>query len=882
MTAHLDVLRQCLQEAASAAKPALERCIDAAIAELQVLEVHCMRPTERDVLANCWRYLQGNKLAWSEGYAAALHSEFAESLLTPSPAPLPAKGSVVAARTDGARQAPFSLLDDAQVNQVIDSQRLLAHLLPGVEQTLTELDALTSSALGLTHVVPERNPLRPGVFARVLQQLMAGTLADAPLAAMGVKHLASPLTRELQLVYKKAAASLKEALVPAAPYQVNVQASVQVHRQHALPAVPQPSLGASEFERSSGSQTWPGDDFGRQGFQAEAQYADLSNRAVQAALLDDFLNHGSSNVEHGLTPNFYANIDQELAELAAAPPTAAPLPAGQPAAGSQLSAVDRPARFVDASSPLNEQVWGAYGTPLARSLVRSRLKKEATKVGQVLGMDVVRQLVNQVAQDPRLLAPVREAIVALEPSLLRLAMLDPRFFSDESHPGRRLMERVAQRSFKYNDEYSPEFQTFFQVITHSFTELNAQKIDQTKSFDVALSTLENGWDEQDQRESAQRQKVVQALRFAQDRQSQADQIAFDLSTRSDLDQVPGVVLDFLFGPWALAMAHARLTDKRQQVDPEGFGSVVPDLLWSAKRDVTLKSPAKLIDMIPSLLQRLHSGLAMLGQEPKDNEAFFESLMKLHRPVLRLRRLKSQRDAEESAAVPLAYDELPAIPSQRLEKLRSQSGQQPWLGRDDLNAAGFEDTLPTAPTDLLMLDGRPDAAAQNGAFARPDTTANITPDTTPNITPDITPNIAPNISPNTTADITADTLPSAPSDTNAVAHAGAAISQQQAEALLLSLQAGSWIDLYSKHRWLRAQLVWASSKATLFMFTSHGGQPHSMTKRSCEKLITQRWLRRVETHGVVAQALEAVALDAAMQTRQLAAQSPDMQSEFETA
>ena len=50
-------------------------------------------------------------------------------------------------------------------------------------------------------------------------------------------------------------------------------------------------------------------------------------------------------------------------------------------------------------------------------------------------------------------------------------------------------------------------------------------------------------------------------------------------------------------------------------------------------------------------------------------------MKLHRPVLRLRRLKSQRDAEESAAVPLVADELPAIPSQRLEKLRSQSGQQ---------------------------------------------------------------------------------------------------------------------------------------------------------------------------------------------------------------
>ena len=78
----------------------------------------------------------------------------------------------------------------------------------------------------------------------------------------------------------------------------------------------------------------------------------------------------------------------------------------------------------------------------------------------MLGLEVVRKLVNEVARDPRLLVPVRGAIVALEPSLLRLAMMDPRFFSDEAHPGRRLMERVAQRSFKYNDEFSSEFKGF--------------------------------------------------------------------------------------------------------------------------------------------------------------------------------------------------------------------------------------------------------------------------------------------------------------------------------------------------------------------------------------------------------------------------------------
>ncbi|UUZ74246.1 hypothetical protein LP415_26175 [Polaromonas sp. P1(28)-8] len=61
--------------------------------------------------------------------------------------------------------------------------------------------------------------------------------------------------------------------------------------------------------------------------------------------------------------------------------------------------------------------------------------------------------------------------------------------------------------------------------------------------------------------------------------------------------------------------------------------------------------------------------------------------------------------------------------------------------------------------------------------------------------------------------------------------------------------------------MRAQLIWAGTKGTLFMFVSHGGQPHSMTRRSCERLIRDRLLRPVDTQGVVGQALDALALEA---------------------
>ena len=827
MVAQPEILLVCFQAAASAARPAFERCVDHAVAELQTLETKSMKPAERDVLAESWHYLQSHKTVWAQRYADDLLVEFTR----PVPIRL-ALGSAMNAQVIPSGFASLGLVNDADLEQKIDAQRLLQDLLPATEIALADLDALVSSALGLGYVAPERNPLRPETFTRTLQQLMGASLEDAKATQLSIRHMARPLGHELNLLYRQAIKVLTQANIPAAGYQYRVQ-----------PATPTPVKAHGLTAQQGASNTTGFGDFAFDDDRPDAlaEMPDLSDQGVKAGLLNDFLSiGGGASAEQGLSAPYYDNIDEELAAIKAYSantgsgaecPTsgAAPLSLSAQTLLARTPAVDRPQRAVSASSTLSEQVWGPYGTSRARTLVRTQLKKEATKVSQVLGMDVVRELVNQVAQDPRVLGPVREAIVALEPSLLRLAMVDPRFFSDERHAGRQLMERTAQRSFKYNDEFSGEFAEFFQVLTTAFNQLNAGLVEDAKPFSAALASLEQTWNTQDQLDFDKRQLVLHALRFAEERQDKADQIAFDLSARSDLEKVPGVVLDFLFGPWSLAMANAKLLDARNQVDPEGFGSVVPDLVWSVKSDVTLKQPAKLIDMIPSLLEKLHNGLGMLGQDPKENEAFFESLMKLHRPVLKLRRLKSQRDAEESNLAPLVLEEEIISPAERLEKLRASANTPLWLGRSDLDAAGFEDTQPSQAAELSELTS-PDDAIDLGKVKDPEETAVPMP-------------IA--------------VLPLPAGDDMGG-------SSDLATEVLSRLKTGCWVDLYSKRQWLRAQLIWASSHATLFMFISHGGQPHSMTKRSCEKLIVQRLLRPVDTQGVVALALDAVVVAAAAQ------------------
>ncbi|HQS33337.1 MAG TPA: DUF1631 family protein, partial [Polaromonas sp.] len=192
---------------------------------------------------------------------------------------------------------------------------------------------------------------------------------------------------------------------------------------------------------------------------------------------------------------------------------------------------------------------------------------------------------------------------------------------------------------------------------------------------------------------------------------------------------------------------------------------------------------------------------------------------------------------------------------------ARAADQPWMGRSDLAAAGFEDTLPSLHGELQGSDGEaypsvdPPTPADDDLLAVTDVGS-----------------AAPHAvaasadaagHPVKTGSETSGETDGADAGEGQSESSPASITgQSDAEATLLSLRSGAWVDLYSRRRWLRAQLVWASNKGTLFMFVSHGGRAHSMTRRSCERLIRERLLRPVNSQGVVAQALDAVASRAA--------------------
>lgn len=142
--------------------------------------------------------------------------------------------------------------------------------------------------------------------------------------------------------------------------------------------------------------------------------------------------------------------------------------------------------------------------------------------------------------------------------------------------------------------------------------------------------------------------VSEAVRFAELRLAEAALVARELGQRAEMVGAPEVVQSFLLRSWSLVMAQARLAGAPGTPSQSELLQVATDLLWSVRREDTLRQPARLFEMIPGLLQRLRDGLALLGADPRESAGFFRAIEALHRPVLKLCALKRHEGLMQSA------------------------------------------------------------------------------------------------------------------------------------------------------------------------------------------------------------------------------------------
>ncbi len=655
----------------------------------------------------------------------------------------------------------LELMGDEQMQASVDQMRLQQAVSSEVEVELVELNMLLCSVQGRKTMPADRSPLRPEVFVRGLRKVVNESPAAAPVRNRLIRHMGDSLGGELARVYKELSRNLLLQGVTPAGFNAAPM------RDTALPA-------------QAGSD---------QGQVASTLLNLKELRRLLSGEFDPPPQEAGAGAARG--HEFAVTVPAALETL------------------QEMKQVDEVMLRLRRRQAVGEIVDVTGDRP-----ERERLRAKARKPGQALALEVVDLMIDKIATDPRLLPPVQQTVRELEPALLRLAMDDPRFFSDRRHPARRLLDQMTQRSLAWESVEAPGFAAFIEPLQQAVEVLLATRITGAEPFEFALTTLEEAWGEAQKRDRHQREKAVRALLQAEQRNLLAERIARELRARPDVQAAPREVSAFVAGPWSQVIAQARLGEGADAEDPQGFAAMVADVAWSAKAGMTPSNAARLATFGPVLIDKLKLGLATIDYPLPAAQRFVDYLARLHQETIRAAAgnegagLGSEGDAGAKDAAPstrLSRAELEAMMGDGDGNDGSDHGS--WLAPTEVQHSGFVDTDPFTPPSQVFQHTQPGSG-----------------DTRPGLAPRAVP----------------DTEPEFPS---------------------ASLLVGAWVEMAIEGGWGRYQVSWTSPHRTLFMFTSATGKQHSMTRRLLGKMLKGGSLRLISGQTVVDGALDAVADEA---------------------
>jgi hypothetical protein len=668
------IFRVCVVNAVRRGESLMEALLKDSQAALVADEAAQRNVQERQRLADALRLLREQEAVLIKAYPMALLEIFADG---PEAARKGADSGIL-------DFGELSIMDDADMQVQMEFSRAQQSAMHATDAALSELNTLVSAAQGLPRVQPERNPLRPESYIRALQRVVSDVGVPGDVRQVWMQYLRDRIGPLLSDEYKSASQALRAQGVQPVGYAVlGTPAGGARHSQYGGGYAHSGGYGDphSGYSRSGTTTGW------NSGYTSpEAEEAMLTvgllRQMLAAEPIDSRMGLGAST--HGALVSGYYN-PQGVAAAEAMDDIA------------QLERlVGRLAQAPGSHSQSAPLMAGWRGQPQAMpGVVYAAAPQGMESQGATMAEEVVSRMVEHIVQDGRLKPSVQRAVRNLEPALLQLVRYDARFFEDDTHPARRLLDEVTERSCAFSSESDPGFSRFMRVVNEAVVHLSGLDIRDATPFASVLTALEAAWSTQAQKEQqaqaardAQQQAQLQAQKLSDRRTRLAEQVASNIRKLRDIGQVPDDVMDFTTGAWAEVIAHAQLNQgEGRGDDPGGYLALVPELFWSVQPALVGTDTQRLSAVLPGLQATLQRGLQSVGRSQMQIDAF-------------LLRLETVHDEVIAAALAKAGQAEPA-----LEGLEGLAGDAP-------------DSLAPVDTHAVMLEQASAPAPAEAASAAP--------------------------------------------------------------------------------------------------------------------------------------------------------------------
>ena len=757
---------------------------------------------ERDQLLAGQYDLRRNVGAFHRAFRQELREQVSKTLTNAAPQPR---------RTNITDWQSLSLVDDTQVEEKLESDRVGQQIADACEWELREVGSYFAGLMGMTRYDADHNPLRAAVIGAALcRGIEAACPAGPPRQAL-TRELGHAVSRAMPECYRRIMRDLQGGGVqPVAltvrtvegpgSHQVSGYVSGYASLHGQLDSRPG-ALGPT----STASQRLAQSQFGLPGVPAPAAVGlAASAGAVQSDVqLMDLL--------------------RRLTVLAA-----------QGSGGGQDPGPTLPAGLHPSGFETQAGIgYPAYAGPvpagmMAPNLIRAHrdeLMRASDGRLDHLVIDVVASLFDQVLSDPRVPPQLARQIARLQLPVLRVALRDTTFFSSRRHPVRRFVNRIASLALAFDDFDEGAGREFLERVRALVQEIIDGDFDQIALYAAKLAELESFIGQQTQG----RVEATPAAVTLEDKESELRlQQRYTMQLQGVLAPIPmpAFLRDFLAQVWSQALLVAARRDGITSERSARYRRTGRDLVLSVQPKGAPQLRKKFLMQLPGLMKDLNDGLATIGWAEIAKKEFFGKLLPAHAESLKqppmteldYNLLAKQIEAIFNAGVPRAEsltpaDDLSGVASAELEgRFTPEEAQQvnliaesavDWDGKVDID-------LGAAIGDASAAEAEAEAEAEAS-------------ENTP-------------LALGLGLDINLDLAPSEPPEPT------------KGATLFDHIRLGMPYQMHLKDKWRRVRLAYVSPARSFFIFsTGHKQQETiSMTARVLSRMCETGRMRAVES------------------------------------
>lgn len=253
----------------------------------------------------------------------------------------------------------------------------------------------------------------------------------------------------------------------------------------------------------------------------------------------------------------------------------------------------------------------------------AELKKKTANPAEKATIEIVALMFQSILSEERLPPAIRVWFARLQVPVLRVALAEPEFFDNLSHPARLLIDRMGSCVLGFDDN----------AIADSALEAEIRRVVQVieqypETGRRVFQLVHDEFQKFLNRFLTEKGKTARLVTVAQQvEQKEALAIQYTIEMRNMLKDMPvrDEIRDFLFKVWSEVLALSAVRSGPQHESTVAFKKAAADLVWAASAKPNRSDRARVIHDLPMLLQHLRKGLAMLGVTGAPQEAHIKIL-----------------------------------------------------------------------------------------------------------------------------------------------------------------------------------------------------------------------------------------------------------------